>query len=86
MPFGGLCISASAVIMIVTTPATPPNSANQSGFFMSKNYSKPALSVDKQISLLESRGLHIPDKNIARHYLQFISYYRLSGYTISFEK
>lgn len=73
--------------MNITTPATPPNSANQSGFFiMSNNYNKPALTVDQQVDLLISRGLSIPDKDKARHYLQFISYYRLSGYTISFEQ
>lgn len=53
---------------------------------MTNNYHKPALTVDQQIDLLISRGLSIPDKNRARHYLQFISYYRLSGYTISFEQ
>jgi abortive infection bacteriophage resistance protein len=52
---------------------------------MSNNYNKPALTIDQQIDLLESRNLNIPDKEKARHYLQFISYYRLSGYTISFE-
>jgi len=51
-----------------------------------KKYAKPALTVDEQLSLLESRGLLIPDKIKARHYLNFISYYRLSGYTICFEK
>lgn len=50
------------------------------------NYIKPALTIDQQIDLLKSRGLIVPDKDNARHYLQFINYYRLSGYTISFEK
>lgn len=50
------------------------------------HYSKPPLSIDQQISLLESRGLSVPNRNKAQHYLQFINYYRLSGYTISFEE
>lgn len=74
-------------ILCITTPATPPNNANQSGFFiMSNNYNKPALTVDEQINLLISRGLNIPDREKASHYLRFINYYRLSGYTISFEQ
>ncbi len=53
---------------------------------MSINYSKPVLTIAQQIDLLESRGLIVPDRDNARHYLQFINYYRLSGYTISFEQ
>jgi abortive infection bacteriophage resistance protein len=53
---------------------------------MAANYNKPVLTLDQQINLLESRGLSIPDRNKARHYLQFINYYRFSGYTISFEQ
>ena len=49
-------------------------------------YNKPALDVDKQIDLLESRGLVIPDREKARQSLSFINYYRLSGYTIFFEE
>ena len=43
-------------------------------------FDKPALSVDTQIELLAARGLNIPDRDRARHYLTFIGYYRLSGY------
>ncbi len=82
-----MCLAKGEVILYITTPATPPNSANQSGFFIMSNiYNKPALTIDQQIDLLELRGLNIPDKEKARHYLQFINYYRLSGYTISFEQ
>jgi abortive infection bacteriophage resistance protein len=42
--------------------------------------SKPALSVDEQIELLKERGLGIEDIDLARHYLQNVSYYRLKGY------
>lgn len=59
----------------------------RAGFlFMPNPYNKPALTIDQQIDLLNSRGLNIPDRDKARHYLQFINYYRLSGYTISFEQ
>lgn len=59
------------------------------GIFMSKNlltYCKPALSLDQQIDLLISRGLSIPDRDKARHYLQFIGYFRLAGYFLAFQK
>ena len=53
------------------------------GFFMSRIdrvYDKPPLSLDDMVGLMESRGLLIPDKERARHYLRYINYYRLSGY------
>jgi abortive infection bacteriophage resistance protein len=48
-------------------------------------YIKPPLSIDEQIDLLKRRGLIIKDSNFTRHFLQFVSYYRLSQYTYSFE-
>lgn len=48
-------------------------------------YNKTPLAIDEQLALLESRGLKITDKQQARHYLQFISYYRLSGYAQAFQ-
>ncbi len=53
---------------------------------MTITYTKPALTVDQQITLLESRGLTVKDIDKAQHYLQFINYYRLSGYSICFEQ
>ena len=53
------------------------------GFFMSRQnrvYDKQPLNLDDMIELMESRGLLIPDKDRARHYLKYINYYRLSGY------
>ena len=41
---------------------------------------KPAITLDAQVGLLIARGMDVPDKQRARHYLQFIGYYRLSGY------
>lgn len=45
-------------------------------------YAKPALTFEKQIELLESRGLIVPDKAWAANYLSNISYYRLSAYML----
>ena len=56
------------------------------GFFMPSIYVKPPLNVTEQIELLASRGLIFLDKDAATHHLQFINYYRLSGYTVSFEE
>ena len=59
------------------------------GIFMSNDqkqtYCKPTLGLDAQIDLLISRGLEIPDRDKARHYLRFIGYYRLSGYYLTFQ-
>ncbi len=48
-------------------------------------YSKKPLSIDEQIALLESRGLQIADHARARHYLSYISYYRLRAYTYPYQ-
>ncbi|WAM36921.1 Abi family protein [Caldicellulosiruptor acetigenus] len=45
---------------------------------------KPALSVEEQIKLLNSKGLIIKDIEFAMQVLSKISYYRLSGYWHSF--
>ena len=45
-------------------------------------YTKPALTFEQQIELLENRGLQFPDKDKAAHYLSNISYYRLSAYML----
>lgn len=44
------------------------------------DYNKPALNYEAQISRLKERGLHIPNENKAAHLLEYLSYYRLSGY------
>ena len=51
---------------------------------MLKPYTKPALSFEEQLELLESRGLHIPDRDLALRHLSSISYYRLSAYWYPF--
>ena len=48
---------------------------------MSKqDYIKPPLNLLQQINLLKSRGLIIDNDEKAKHLLEHISYYRLSGY------
>lgn len=65
-----------------TTPPTPLNDAHLGGFFLSKvPFEKPALLLDDQLALLAGRGLQIADDATARRFLEYISYYRLSGYT-----
>ena len=49
-------------------------------------FTKPPLTVDEQIELLESRGLLINDKDFARQKLSNINYYRLSAYMLPFQK
>lgn len=48
-------------------------------------YSKPALSIQDQIGLLQSRGLSIPIVQQAEHYLTHINFYRLRAYWLPFE-
>ncbi|WP_291347412.1 Abi family protein [Desulfobacula sp.] len=49
-------------------------------------YTKPPLRIDDQIKLLTKRGMIIPDPSRAARYLSHISYFRLRGYWIPFEK
>lgn len=49
-------------------------------------YSKPALTIDQQIDLLEKRGLSIPDHERAHRHLTNISYYRLSAYMLPYRE
>ncbi|EJI85482.1 Abi family protein [Alishewanella aestuarii B11] len=49
-------------------------------------YSKPWLSYNEQLALLESRGLLITDRAAALEYLERIGYYRLSGYWYAFRE
>ncbi len=52
--------------------------------FRDENFCKPALSLDQQVDLLIERGLVVPDREKAIHYLRFIGYFRLSGYFHAF--
>ncbi|WP_417796374.1 Abi family protein [Terasakiella pusilla] len=44
-------------------------------------YNKPPLSIEDQLNRFQERGLAIPDRQEAENYLNYIGYYRLSGYT-----
>jgi len=57
-------------------------------FIMSckEDYPKNIISFDKQIELLESRGMMIEDKVLAKDFLKNISYFRLQGFWWEFQK
>lgn len=48
-------------------------------------YDKPALTVERQIQQLASRGMAFADPERAAHYLAELNYYRLSGYWLRHE-
>lgn len=52
---------------------------------MKKPFDKPPLSLAEQIDRLQERGMLIPDRDRAIHYLTHIAYYRLSGYWHPFQ-
>ncbi len=47
---------------------------------------KPALTIDEQIELLQSRHMEISDLQAARIFLLRTNYYRFSGYAFLFQK
>ncbi len=49
-------------------------------------YTKPPLSIDDQINLLSNRGMVMSDQQRVARYLSHISYFRLRGYWMPFEK
>ena len=49
-------------------------------------YTKKALSIDEQLSLLKSRKLIVNDPDRVCRYLRFIGYFRLSKYFAIFQK
>ena len=51
---------------------------------MSK-FTKPALTSAQHVAQWQQRGLVVPDQVKAIHYLDVISYYRLSAYTLPFQ-
>jgi abortive infection bacteriophage resistance protein len=48
-------------------------------------FAKPPASIDQQIDLLQRRGMQVPDRERAAHYLLHLNYYRLRGYWLPFE-
>lgn len=51
-----------------------------------KPFEKPALSLEKQLSLLQERGLIITDPKEAENFLRYVGYYHFSAYALSFQK
>lgn len=51
-----------------------------------KVYDKPPLTLDDLADRLQERGLIIPDRIRALRYLRHIGYFRLSPYTIAFQR
>lgn len=49
-------------------------------------FEKPPLGLDELVDRLVDRGLTVPDRDRARRYLRHIGYYRLSPYTIPFQR
>lgn len=48
-------------------------------------FSKPSRTIEQQISDLQAKGMLVSDKQLAEHWLQHVSYYRLSIYWLPFE-
>ena len=48
-------------------------------------FTKPPTSLDQQIDILTQRGMVVSNKEQAKHFLQHMNYYRLSGYWLPFE-
>lgn len=49
-------------------------------------FNKPAKSNQELIQQWKTRGLIVPDEARAERYLEHISYYRFSAYTIPFQQ
>ena len=52
---------------------------------LAMKFTKPPLSIEEQIRLLQSRGMTIDDPDRAARYLAHINYYRLRAYGLPFE-
>lgn len=50
-----------------------------------QTYTKPALTYEQQVELLQSRGLIVDDVDRAKKHLSTVSYYRLSAYMLPFK-
>ena len=51
-----------------------------------ETYAKKWLSIEAQLSLMESRGLKVSDRNSALQFLKHVNYYRFSGYCLAYQK
>lgn len=50
-----------------------------------RTFDKPAIDIDEQIALLKARGLQIQDEARARHFLEAVSFFRLTLYMRPFQ-
>lgn len=48
-------------------------------------FTKPPFDLDQQVDRLIQRGMAVPDREQAKHFLQHLNYYRISGYWLPFE-
>ena len=53
---------------------------------LNRGNTKPFLTINEQLDLLESRGLEIKDKAYALAILKRTNYYRLSAYSLTLRK
>jgi abortive infection bacteriophage resistance protein len=53
---------------------------------VSRPFNKPATSIAQQLAHLQAEGMAITDFARAEHWLQHVSYYRLSAYWLPFER
>jgi len=51
-----------------------------------RTYRKPALTHEQLVDRWVSRGLHVPDRDRATRYVRHLGYFRLSPYTIPFQR
>lgn len=49
------------------------------------SFSKPSLSPQQQVALLESRGVQVNVREEAEHFLRYHNYNQISGYVFYFE-
>jgi abortive infection bacteriophage resistance protein len=49
-------------------------------------FEKPAITIAEQIALMRKRGLRIDNEAEAIHFLKFVGYYRISGYSLPLSK
>jgi len=50
-----------------------------------RNFDKPAIEIADQIELLKARGLHFQDEKRAAHFLEAVSFFRLTPYMKPFQ-
>ncbi len=49
-------------------------------------FSKAATTIDKQVALIQKRGMQLDDINAAKKWLESVGYYRMSAYWLPFDE